>query len=221
MHQIGRIKDAQAVFNQAKNNGAKGEGFDQLEQRLKALDQAPLETSPADSSAHRDQPNILEALKLDQALRLAKKKAKEGSFVEAKCIYHDILVKFPKNKRASDGIEILADKFVIKAPQVEEPSLDQLQALIGLHSQGQLEQVLKQTEALIVQFPKSPVLLNIQGASLSGLGQLDLSIEAYDKALAIEPDNAEIYNNTGIVLKEQGKLEEAIEAYNKALCTQA
>ena len=105
LHQIGRIEDAQAVFNQAKNNGAKGEGFDQLEQRLKALDQAPLETSGAASSAHRDQPNILEALKLDQALRLAKKKAKEGSFAEAKCIYQDILVKFPKNKRASDGIE--------------------------------------------------------------------------------------------------------------------
>ena len=217
LHQIGRIEDAQAVFNQAKNNGAKGEGFDQLEQRLKALDQAPLETSGAASLAHQDQPNILESLKLDQALSLAKKKAKEGSFAEAKCIYHDILVKFPKNKRARDGIEVLAGKLVSKASQVQEPSQDQLQALIDLHSQGQLEQVLKQTEALIVQFPKSPVLLNIQGASLSGLGQLDLSIEAYDKALAIEPDNAEIYNNTGIVLKEQGKLEEAIEAYNKAL----
>ena len=65
LHQIGRIEDAQAIFNQAKNNGAKGEGFDQLEQRLKALDQEPLETSTAASLAHQDQPNILKSLKPD------------------------------------------------------------------------------------------------------------------------------------------------------------
>ena len=41
-------------------------------------------------------PNILDTLKLDQALRLAKKKAKEDQYEEAKHIYQDILKKFPK-----------------------------------------------------------------------------------------------------------------------------
>jgi TolA-binding protein len=43
--------------------------------------------------------------KLDQAISLAKKKSKEGSTEEAKRIYQDILTKFPKNKRASDGLK--------------------------------------------------------------------------------------------------------------------
>ena len=35
---VERIADAQAVFDQAKNNGAKGDGFDQLERRLNVPD---------------------------------------------------------------------------------------------------------------------------------------------------------------------------------------
>ena len=31
---LDRIADAKAVFDQAKNNGAKGDGFDQIEKRL-------------------------------------------------------------------------------------------------------------------------------------------------------------------------------------------
>ena len=40
--EIGRIEDAQAVFDQAKSNGAKGEGFDKLEQRLTNAREEPL-----------------------------------------------------------------------------------------------------------------------------------------------------------------------------------
>ncbi|MDB2467055.1 tetratricopeptide repeat protein, partial [Planktomarina temperata] len=179
--------------------------------------QEPLETGVAASKAHQDQSNILETLKLDQALRLAKKKAKEGSLAEAKRIYQDVLVKFPKNKRAIDGIKALAGRPVGKASKVQDPRQDQLQSLINLYSQGQLQQALKQAETLVQQFPKSPVLFNIQGVVLKGLGQLDQSIEAYNKALAIKPDYADAYYNMGNALKEQGKLEKAMEAYNKAL----
>ena len=51
--------------------------------------------------------NILDTLKLDTALRLAKKKSKEGSSGEARTIYKDILYRFPKNKKAIDGIKAL------------------------------------------------------------------------------------------------------------------
>ena len=120
--EVGRMADAQAVFDQAKSNGAKGDGFDQLERRLNVPDQAPLETSITASEAHQDQPNILETLKLDQALRLAKKTAKEGSLGDAKRIYQDVLVKFPKNKRAIDGIKALAGGPVGKASQSSGPT---------------------------------------------------------------------------------------------------
>ena len=209
-----RSADAKAVLAQAKSMGAKGDGFDKLEQRLQEVHKEPLVASKL---ALEPQPNILDSLKVDQAINLAKSKSKEGSPEEAKRIYQDILMKFPKNKRASDGLKGLVVRPVWKASKGQEPPQAQIQRLISLYSQGQLQQALKQAETLVQKFPKSSVLFNIQGAVLKGLGQLDQSIEAYKKALAMKPDFADAYNNMANALIEQGKPEEAREAYSKAL----
>ena len=214
---LDKFADAKAVLDQAKNKGAKGDGFDQLEQRLQETGQEPLEAGKIAEEALLPKPNILDTLKLDQAIKLAKKKAKDDDPEQAKRIYQDILTKFPKNKRASDGLKALPSRPVSKVSKAQDPPQDQLQSLVNLYSQGQLQQALKQAETLVPQFPHSASLFNIQGAVHKGLGQLDLSIEAYNKALAIKPDYVEVYYNMGVTLKEQGKLEEAIEAYNKAL----
>ena len=214
---LDKLANAKAVLDQAKSKGAKGDGFDKLAQQLKEADQEPPAAVGITAPVSIQQRNILDKLKLDQALKLAKKKAKVGSTQEAKHIYQDILTKFPKNKRARDGLKRLTGKFVGKAPKTQNPPQDQLQALINLFSQGQLQQAQKQAETLVTQFPMSAILFNIQGAVLKGLGQLDLSVEAYKKALTIKPDYAEAYNNMGVTLKEQDKLVEAVEAHIKSL----
>ena len=213
----GRMCDAQAVFDQAKSNGAQGDGFDQLEQRLNVSNQAHFAADPASSKAHSEQPNILDTLKLDQALRLAKKTAKEHSKEEAKRIYRDILVKFPKNKRAMDGLKGLTGERVSEVFKVQDPSQDQQQLLVNLYNDGQLKHALEQANILLQEFPSSIFLYNISGAVYKGLGQLDSSIEAYKKAIAIDPAYAAPYSNMGNALREQNKLEEAIAAYKKAL----
>jgi predicted TPR repeat methyltransferase len=213
-----RIADAQAVFGQAKSNGAKGEGFDKLERRLTDARGEPLTANS--TGLEEKQPkhsNILDGLKLDQALSLARKKARGGDTGEAKRIYQDILAKFPKNKRARDGLKGLSSGPVGKESKVQDPPHEQLQALINLYSQGQLKQALDQANILLQKFPSSSVLYNICGAVYKDLGQFDASIEAFSRALTIQPDYADAYNNKGLVLKDQGKLEEAIKAYNKAL----
>ena len=212
-----QLADAKAVLDQAKSKGAKGDGFDKLEKRLNKTGEEPVVASKITAEPQPRQPNILDSLKLDQALKLAKKKAKDGSPEEAKRIYQDILAKFPKNKRASDGLKGLVGRPVSKASKAQDPPRDRLKSLINLYSQGQLQQALMQVETLIQQFPQSSILFNIQGTVLKGLGQLDAAIEAYNKALAIKPDHPEVYNNMGVTFQEQGKLEEAIEAYKKAL----
>ena len=137
---------------------------------------------------------------------------KLNKLAEAKAVLDQAKSKGAKG----DGFDKL-EQSLNQTSKVQDPPQDQLQSLINLHSQGQLQQALKQAEILVQQFPKSPVLFNIQGALLKGLGQLDQSIDAYNKALAIKPDYADAYNNMGNALKEQGKLEETIEAYKKAL----
>jgi len=214
---LDKLADAKAVLDQAKSKGAKGDGFDKLEQRLQEAGQEPLEAARIAAEVRLQQPNILDSLKLDQAIKLAKKKAKDGSPEEAKRIYQDILTKFPKNKRARDGLKGLASRFLVKASKDQNPPQDQLQSLINLYSQGQLQEALQEAGSLVQRFSQSAILFNIQGAVLHGLGQLELSLDAHNKALAIKPDYAEAYNNMGNVLKDQGKLEEAIEAYNKVI----
>ena len=100
-------------------------------------------------------------------------------------------MKFPKNKRAIDGIKALAGGPVGKASKVQDPPQYQLQSLIDLYSQGLLQQALEQATVLLQQFPSSSVLYNICGAAfIKDLVNLMPPYEAYSKALAIKPDNA-------------------------------
>ena len=127
------------------------------------------------------------------------------------------LAKFPKNKKASKGLNSRPTKKIVKTSYVQDPPQDQLKSLINLHNQGHLQHALQQSKLLVATFPKSATLLNIQGVLLKDLGQLDLSIEAYRKAISIKSDYAEAYNNIGVTLQEQRKLKEAIKAFNKAI----
>ena len=212
-----RLVDAKSVLDQAKKKGTMGDGFHQLEQRLNEANKEQTKTNNSGSDEYGDQSNALDTLKLDEALRLAKKKTNEGYIEEAKRIYQNILAKLPGNKKASDGLKRLSGGSISKASNVQDPPQNQQQLLINLYIQGQLQQALEQTKTLLQQFPSSSVLHNISGAIYVGLGQLDDAVKAYNKALAFKPDYAGAHYNMGIALQVQGKLEEAIEAYNKAL----
>ena len=216
-----KLADAKAVLDQAKSKGAKGDGFDTLETRLNERYEEPLEASKIASEPTPKKPNILDSLKLDQAISLAKKKAKEGSLEESKRIYQDILAKFPKNKRASDGLKLLVGTPVGKASKAEDAPKDELQSLMALYNNRQLALVVEQAQILTKQYPKAFAVWNLMGASAAQIGQLDQAIFAFKRVLAIQPDSAEAYNNMGNALQEQGKLEEAIEAYNKVPSHQA
>ena len=212
-----KLADAKAVLDQAKSKGAKGDGFDTLETRLNERYEEPLEASKIASEPTPKKPNILDSLKLDQAISLAKKKAKEGSLEESKRIYQDILAKFPKNKRASDGLKGLAGRPVGKVSTVQDAPTAELQSLIALYNNGQLALVVEQAQNLTKQYPKAFAVWNLMGASAAQIGQLDQAIVAFKRVLAIKPDYAEAYNNMGLALQDQGKPDEAIVAYNKAL----
>jgi len=187
--EIGRIEDAQAVFDQAKFNGAKGEGFDKLEQRLTDGRKEPLTANSTGlEEKHPKQPNILDSLKLDQAINLAKKKAKEGVPEEAKRIFLDILTKFPKNKRAGDGLKALASRSADYAGAYNNMGN-------ALADQGKLEEAIEAYNKALAIKPDYAEAYNNMGVVLADQGKLDAAIDAYNKALAIKPDYAEAHHN--------------------------
>jgi len=212
--QLEQLADAKSVLDQAKRKGTKGDGFHNLEQRLQDAEREPLEASQIATQA---QLNILDNLKLGQAISLAKKKCNDGSPEEAERIYQDILAKFPKNKRASNGLKGLASRPVSKGSKAQDLPQQQLQLLMSLYEKGQLALVIERAESLTKQYPKAFDVWNLMGASAARLGQFDQAILAFKRVLAIKPDSADAFYNMGKVLKQLGKLEEAIQAYNNAL----
>lgn len=97
------------------------------------------------------------------------------------------------------------------------PSQQQVQLLIGLYSQGRLQDALALIADLLPEFPECGFLYNIQGASHVGLGQLDAAIVSYGQALAKEPRDPKTHFNLGNALAESGDLPAAIESYRLAL----
>ena len=215
--QLNQMADAQSVLDQAKGKGAQGEAFEQLENRLNELNKTQVKADPQIDDQNQVSPNILDNLELGQAIRLAQRKSKDGSSKDAKHIYNDILTKFPKNKKALDGIKSLSGRFIGEASKVQDPPQHQLQPLVNLCQQGQFQQALDSAKQLLLKFPNSLTLYNIQGASNSGLGQLKAAIGSYKKAIKINPDHADTYNNMGVTLKNTGDLGAAIDSYKKAI----
>ena len=81
--------------------------------------------------SNSSKPNILDTIKLDKALRLAKQKSKDGQLEEAQHIYQDILQKYSKNKEALIPLQSLT-KGTTTGPK--GPPSDQLRSIINLYT---------------------------------------------------------------------------------------
>ena len=156
-------------------------------------------------------------LTLSQALKLAKKKARDGSNKEAQLLYSKILSKFPKNKKAINGMRSLSSKVTQIGSNSRNPHKVHLQSLINLHSAGKFDKALSQASKLLLEFPNSPDLYNFIGVTNRHLGKLEEAINSLDKAIAVNPKYAQAYNNMGLALVDQGKLDKAKYAYKKAI----
>ena len=158
---------------------------------------------------------MLAKLSVAQALLKAKSHLKKDEIVEAKKLYQAVLVAFPKNIRAQQGLALLTNhKKINTIKTLPQTDIDQL---ISLYNQGQFSSVIDRTQALLEEHPESFILWNTLGNSSIQLGLLDNAIRAYRECISLKPDYAEAYNNLGVALKDQGKLDEAIDAFNKCI----
>ena len=94
---------------------------------------------------------------------------------------------------------------------------DQIDSLVKLFSDGHIEDTLKSTQSLILNFPNEAILHNISGACHASLGNSNKALSQYKNALRLKPDYAEANNNLGVTLLELGKVEEAILNFKKSM----
>ena len=215
--QLDQIADAQTVLDQAKGKGASGEAFEQREQRLNELNEAQVKADPHIDGQNQVRPNVLDSLKLDQAIRLAKKKAKEGSPDDVKHIYNDILARFPKNKRALDGIKSLSGGFIGKVSKVQEPPQELLGSLLEHYQNRRFSEAETLAISLTQQFPAHQFGWKVLGAVLKQTGRIIDSLTSMQKSVQLVPQDAEAHYNLGITLKELGRLDEAEASYTQSI----
>jgi len=156
-------------------------------------------------------------LKLDQALRLAKKKVAVGSVEEARLLYNQILKKFPNNKKAKNSLRNLSPASINKSVSPQEPPRHQLQQLIDLYGRGQHQFALDNTLKLQKKFPNSPTLHNISGAIYAAFKRYDEAIKSYKRALIYNPTLADAHFNIGVAQKECGDLIASVISFERAL----
>ena len=203
----------QVGFNKEGMRAEKDGHFAPLKQKVSSS----IKSNQSGESINKSSSNILDKLKLDQALKLAKKNVKEGNNEQAKIIYRNILERFPKNRKALTGIKAIPSGRCINGSNIQNPPAYQIQNLFSLLNAGHLEKTLKQALKSLMEFPNSAILYNLVGISNQGLGRLDEAIQAFNAALSLDPTNADAFYNIGSVLQDQGKLEEAIDSYQKGV----
>ena len=210
---LDRLADAKIVLANAKNKGVQGKNFEELEAKVARSNK----NIASNHDEKKSKSKILDTLKLDQALKLAQTKAKNGLKKEADYIYSEILAKFPKNKKAINGKKALSSRFSHKSLKAQNPHKIQMQWIMNLYSQGQFHKALSKASRLLLEFPNSPELYNFIGGINKNLGKLEEAIDSYKKALSIKSNYPQAYYNLGNALAEKGNLEKARVAYTKAI----
>ncbi len=208
---LDRMEEAKAVFDQAKSNGAKGDGFDQLEQKINATatNKSNIQEPPGDQ--------------FQSIVNLYT----QGQYQEVITQASQVLNQFPKSVNlynitgaANQCLGMLNEALEAYNKAVSiKPDYADAYINIGnvFQEQGQLEEAIEAyNKALAINPNYAEAYINM-GIALKDQGKLNEALEAYKKAVSIKPDYADTHFNIGVTLQEQGKLEEAVEAYNKPI----
>ncbi|MDR3411401.1 MAG: tetratricopeptide repeat protein [Formivibrio sp.] len=154
------------------------------------------------------------AFSVDQAITKANYLAKQGRADQAAQLFKLVLEKFPRNKRALDGLSALSAPVFNAA---SDPMQDQLAAVFALLNQGRLDTVLQLGDTLLRQYPRSALLYNIVGAANLRLTRLETALVCFEKAVQIAPNYAEAHYNMGVALQSLGSFEQAVACYAEAI----
>ena len=116
------------------------------------------------------------------------------------------------------GVKTLGNLLdLIKTKSSNHDIKNAINDLVKIYYEGKFEVVLDDVKSLLIAQPRSVVLLNIMGSSLSALKLFDKAIEVYERALVIQPNNPDVNNNFGNALRRSGDLLGSLDKFDVAL----
>ena len=213
---LGQINEAKSVFDQAKDKGATGEAFEQLEHQLTDLLLGPSRS------------NVIETEDLDTPKSNFKKLPQRKKAINKLQLLAEGQALVPQDPPSEELQPIInlytqgqLQQALSEIAQVLEryPNSATLYNIVGASKAGLLQfdaAIHSYSEALKIQ-PNFFEAYNNMGTALKNKGALKAAIESYKNALKIKPDFVAAYINMGNLLLDKDDLEEAIKNYKKAI----
>ncbi len=94
---------------------------------------------------------------------------------------------------------------------------EQLQAAVGAHQRGDLDEAQTAYDAILAEAPDQPDALHFSGLLRYQNGDAEAALVLIQRSLDQHPANAGAHNNLGNIYKSLDRREEAVEAYQAAL----
>ncbi|MDB4169942.1 tetratricopeptide repeat protein, partial [Planktomarina sp.] len=206
---LDKLADAKAALDQAKSKGAKGDGFDKLEQRLKeANKEYPLDDT------------LTETLETNQnsTLDIAVQLRETGKFNQVIELLTDAINQSPEDVDMLASLSycyLLADQVDLAKLYLDKAtSIASDNASVGWNTARLMLKEKKPPEAVNVardtsqRFPDDVEGMGVLGACLRANGEVVESLEVLNKAIELNPDYAEALINRGLIrLSQENKLE--------------
>ena len=209
-----RLEDAKAVFDQAKEKGAQGDGFDKLQQHLQGIEPtASIVSNTQDPPQEQFQPliDLYNQGQFQEALNQANKLLR--LFSNSVSLHNICGV----TNRMLGRYNAAVDNYK-QALRINPGNADICYNMgISLKQTGDLDLALDAFKQALNINPDYADAYNDIGVVLHEMGNLEEAVGNYKDAIRIKPDFADAYNNMGNALKDWGNLEEAIESYKQAI----
>jgi len=222
LHQQGKFKEAQAIYEQVLAIQPNhfdalqllGALFNQTNQYIKSVDflTRALQVNPNHASCYYNRGLALQQLKyLDDALTSYDKAIRiKSDYAEAYTNRGNVLQELKHFNEAITSYD--------KAISIN-PNLVQAYSNRGnvLKYHKRLDEALESYDRAISINPDYAEAYYNRGLTLQELNNFDEAIKSYDQAIRTNPNYIEAYSNRGNALKELRRLEEALESYEIAI----
>ena len=221
--QLEAIHDAQNMLEQAKERGAQGAPFDNLQQRIKELE----ENETPKIGALSNSKSLKTPEPDDQDLQVIIKLYTQGELKEALLRANLLFQKFPNSLNlnillgsindASGNFEAALASYK-KAKEISPRNAAIHKNLADIEKKcGNIQAAMHAYRQAIKINPQYPGALNGLANALAEKGEVQSAIDHYYTAIDIKPYYFEAYNNLGNILRENGEYQAAIKNLQKAL----
>jgi protein O-GlcNAc transferase len=214
---LDQVADAQEVLDQAKSKGAKGEVFDQLEQKL----------TVALQSLNKDEKAVTLVAPPSEQLQLITTLYTHGYLEQALSEAKQMLETFPTSvllnniAGASNAGLLQFDAAINNYKQVLRINPHHADAYYNMgivqKGRGDLEAAIATYKKAIKIKPDYAEAYYNMGVAQQDQEDLDSALDSYKQAINIKPDYAQAYNNMGNVLNSKRDPEQAVDSFKQAI----